>query len=328
VKNKKQHIIPNCYLKAWCDPRTPPRQSPYIWRISKDGTARKNKSPEKSFTTTDKYTIKMPNGERNLVIENTLAGIENHFVGVLGRIRRRENLTPLDRARLCLFTAAMQTRTNPMGQHWKQNFQRVHNQVVALEKKCNALPGTSLEMAEMVENAHQHLIESSWAVQAPLLFRMPMSILVADDDLGFITTDNPCVWFNPNWYKMPPFLRPPGLGQTDIEVTLPLSPNHLLFISHRPNLPYIEVNQTVVDETNRACRFNCDEEFVSWKGETRPYWFDPGKEPEDTWESSPEGQLALAEQEKYRKRQADYEEWKREQEAEKQKRQNQSGDEP
>jgi len=23
VKHKNQHVIPNCYLKSWCDPRTP-----------------------------------------------------------------------------------------------------------------------------------------------------------------------------------------------------------------------------------------------------------------------------------------------------------------
>ena len=105
MKNKNQHVIPNCYLKSWCDPRTPAEKIPYIWRISKDGTQKKNKSPEKSFTANNRYTITMPNGNRNLVIENTLGGIENQFVNVLGRIRRREDLTPRDRAHVCLFTA-------------------------------------------------------------------------------------------------------------------------------------------------------------------------------------------------------------------------------
>src|SRR5712692_1636711 len=37
AKNKKQHVIPNCYLKAWCDPAMPAGQTPYIWRISREG---------------------------------------------------------------------------------------------------------------------------------------------------------------------------------------------------------------------------------------------------------------------------------------------------
>jgi hypothetical protein len=71
VKHKRQHVIPNCYLKSWCDPRTPPGQTPYIWRVSKDGKTKTKRSPEKSFTASDRYTIKMPNGDRDLTLETT-----------------------------------------------------------------------------------------------------------------------------------------------------------------------------------------------------------------------------------------------------------------
>jgi len=297
VKNKKQHIIPNCYLKSWCDPRTPAGQRPYIWKISRDGTEKKNKSPEKSFTASDRYTIKMPNGERHLLIETTLARIENDFVHILGRIRRRENLTELERARLCIFTAAMHTRTIAMGDHWKATQQRLHDVMANLEKMHDAPPTTSLETAKMVEFAPQHLIAMGIDIESPLLFEMPMTIMVTDDELGFITSDTPCVWFNPQLYKLPPFFRSPGLAQPDIEVTLPLTPRHMLLISHRKYPPYIDVKQNAVDEGNRLLRFHCHKEFVSWKGETRPHWFEIGEEPDDSWERSPEGKRALEQQE-------------------------------
>lgn len=307
MKNKKQHVIPNCYLKSWCDPRTPAGQSPYIWRISRDGTEKKNKSPEKSFTASDRYTLKMPNGDRHLVIETTLARIENDFMQVLARIRRRDNLTALDRARLCIFTAAMHTRTIAMGDHWKATQQELHDVVRNLEKQHDAPPTTSLQTARMVEYAAQHLIAMGIDVEAPLLFEMPMTIMVTTDELGFITSDAPCVWFNPQLYKLPPFYRSPGLAQRDIEVTLPLTPRHLLLISHRNNPLYIDVEQNAVDEGNRMRRFHCDKEFVSWKGETRPYWFEMGEEPEDSWEKSPEGKEALQRQEAWEKQQAELE---------------------
>lgn len=310
MKNKKQHVIPNCYLKSWCDPRTPTGQSPYIWRVSKDGNVKKNKSPEKSFTATDKYTIKMPNGDRDLTLETTLGRLENDFTQVLTRIRRRDNLTVLDRARLCFFTAAMHTRTVAMGEHWKQMQQEMHDKVVALEKEHNAPPVTSLETANMVEYAHQQLIAMGVQVQAPMLFRMAMTVFVTGDDLGFVTSDTPCVWFNPNWYKLPPLYRSPGLAQNGIEVTLPLTPHHLLLISHQPRALYVDVNSAIVDELNRRTRFHCEEEFVSWKGETRPYWLDPGKPPDDRWENTPEGKAALAEAEKHKKWREEYEEQK------------------
>jgi hypothetical protein len=253
----------------------------------------------------------MPNGDRNLVIEDTLAGIENHFVNVVGRIRRRERLTPLDKARLCLFTAAMHTRSVAMGEHWRDFYEGVHKQVVALEKKRNAPPAKSLETADMVKHAHPYLVESGIEVLAPMLFAMPMSILVTDDELGFITSDNPCVWNVPNAHRLPPMLRHPSLSQPEIEISLPLTPQHMLFISHRVYSPYADVKQTTVNDANRLRCLDCTEEFVSWKGETRPYWLDPGKEPDDAWEKTPEGKAALAEAEKYRKWQAEYDESRR-----------------
>ena len=90
-------------------------------------------------------------------------------------------------------------------------------------------------------------------------------------------------------------------------MTLPLTPRHLLLISHRNNPLYIDVEQNAVDEGNRMRRFHCDKEFVSWKGETRPYWFEMGEEPEDSWEKSPEGKEALQRQEAWEKQQAELE---------------------
>jgi hypothetical protein len=203
---------------------------------------------------------------------------------VLARIRRRENLTPRDRAHLCIFTAAMHTRTIAMGDHWKATQQELHNVVTNLEKQHHAAPTTSLRTAKMVEYAAQHLITMGIDVEAPLLFEMPMTIMMTADELGFITSDAPCVWLNPQLYKVPPFYRSPGLAQRDIEVTLPLTPHHLLLISHRKYPLYIDVEQKALDEGNRLRRFHCEKEFVSWKGETRPYWFEIGEEPEDSWE--------------------------------------------
>lgn len=282
AEKKKQHIIPQCYLKAWCDPRTPPGQNPFIWRISRDGSEKKRKSPEKSFAATDKYTIKLATGERNLIIEDTLAGIESDFVSVLSRIRRHASLSSSDRARLCIFAAAMHTRTTAMGEHWKKQQRQIHDQIVALEQAHNSPPSLSLETAQHAELAHQHIIAAGLEGEAPLLFDMQMTVLITDDDAGFITSDTPCVWFNPNLYKFPPFYRSPGLGQPDIQVTLPLTPKYLLLLSHRSSPLYVNVNQEVVDEANRTTRFHSTEEFVSWKGETRAYWFEPGKEPSDS----------------------------------------------
>jgi hypothetical protein len=104
----------------------------------------------------------------------------------------------------------------------------------------------------------------------------------------------PGVWFNPKAHTLPPLYRSPGLAQKDIEVTLPLTPHHLLLISHHRSPQYVDVERPVVDEQNRCIRFHCTEEFVSKSAETRVIWFDRGTEPPDTWEQSEEGKAALA----------------------------------
>jgi hypothetical protein len=304
----KQHLIPNCYLKAWCDPRTPADQTPYIWRIARDGNSKKNKAPEKSFTATDRYTIKLPSGEKDLIVENTLAGLENAFVSVRGKIERQETLTNEERATLCLFTAAMHSRTRRAGDHWQQTAQQIHEIVSSMEEQHNLEPTTSRQTGRLVEVAPQHLIMTMLEVQAPMYFAMEMSVFVANDELGFITSDSPCVWFNPTLHTLPPFYRHPGLGQLDIEVTLPLTPQHLLFISHRKHPFYMAVGQNVVDEANRLSRAHCDSEFVSWKSEIRPYWFETGIMPDDAWENTDAGKKAMRESAEWER---ELNEWKK-----------------
>lgn len=285
-KKKTQHIIPKCYLRAWCDPDTPSGQCPFIWRISKDGGSKTKRSPEKSFKASDKYTIRLPNGQRNLVLEDTLGKIESDFVGVLSKVRKRQKLSAGDRAHLCIFAAAMHGRTVSMGEHWRGQMQRLHEIVVDLEQAQNLRPIRSVETGRRVEFAHQVALANSLRFEAPLLFQMQLSVLATNDDCGFITSDRPCVWFNPALYKLPPLYRHPGLDQREIEVTLPLTPHHMLFISHTRCPEYVDLGKALLDDSNRLTRACCSEEFVSWKGEVLPYWFELGVEPEDTWKKS------------------------------------------
>jgi Protein of unknown function (DUF4238) len=296
AKQKKQHVIPSCYLKAWCDPVVPPGQTAFIWRVPKDGGDPYKRAPEKSFTATDLYTVKMPTGERNLVVENTLAQLESKFVRVRDRIRRREVIGDVDRANLCLFTAAMHARTIRAGQHWHKLQQKYHDRVVAMEQAHGLEPVTSLETASMLENAHQRFLMMSLDNEAPLYFSMNMSVLVTNDPVGFITSDSPCAWYNPKAHTLPPFYRSPGLAQRDIEVTLPLTPQLMLLFSHHTFGPYLDVGEIFVEHANHRVRAFADKEFVSWKGELRPEWFADMPMPDDAWEKTEAGKKAIAEQ--------------------------------
>jgi hypothetical protein len=152
----------------------------------------------------------------------------------------------------------------------------------------------SLQSASLLENAHQSFIAMSLEQEAPLYFPMNMTVLVTIDSTGFITSDSPCVWYNPQAHTFPPFYRSPGLAQPDIEVTLPLTPQMLLMFSHHTFGEYTDVNEEVVDRVNHRLRAFADREFVSWKGISRPEWFTETRMPDDAWEFTEEGRKSTA----------------------------------
>jgi len=310
MEKKSQHTIPKCYQKPWCDPATPSNQTPYIWMVSKDGRQKKRKAPEKAFVSTDAYTIKLPSGDRDLVIEDTLAQIESTFVNLLDRkVKKQYSLDSQDRANLRIFAAAMFSRVDPQSRVHVKSLQQLHEKVKRMEETHNAEMSTSLEIAAMLENARPDYVAISLQMLAELYYGMSMGIFVAPMTDHFITSDSPTVWYNPEAYKWPPFWRSPGLAQEKLEVTMPLTPRYALLLSHDEKISgYRQLPSRVVQEFNRRTRFHCDRWFVSWQGEVREEWFDPGIPPEDRWENSPEGRRTAERREKHDELRRGYEE--------------------
>jgi hypothetical protein len=61
--HKKQHTIPRSYLASWLEPVTPPGQTPAIHLISKEDQSVRRKASVKTFTETDRYTVRLKNGK-------------------------------------------------------------------------------------------------------------------------------------------------------------------------------------------------------------------------------------------------------------------------
>jgi hypothetical protein len=315
-EKKNQHVLPQSYQKSWCAPDCPKDFEPYIWIFSRDGVQKKKKAPKNVFVENEKYTIRLTNGSRDLVIEDTLMRTEDAFMAVLPKIKERRKLDAEDIARLCISVAAMHVRTNTMGKHFEKFFGDIHKLVVKSERAHNAPAVTSLETKDMAEYAHQRMIQATLETVPQMLFRMSLAILETDDDLGFITSDTPCMLFDPDAYKRPPGVRSPNLGNTKIEISLPLTPQHALILSHSRLRGYMRAAAQSVDELNRRVRFGCSEHFISWKGETRPSWFKEGALPEDAWENTAEGRRALKQMERIREAQNAWEKEYREQQQE------------
>lgn len=301
MEKKNQHVIPECYLKAWCDSATAPGHTPYVWVHNRDGSSSKKKAPRKLFTETDFYTVRLEDGSRSLVIEDSFSVIEDRFARLRNdKIKEFAKLSDEERGLLCVFTAMMVTRTKSQRANWTDFYSRLHDQVESMEKFHGAEPIASRETADLIKHGHHMFMGHSIDVIVEWLFRMNMAVFAAGEGQRFITSDRPCVWFNPDSYKFPPLLRGPGLAQDKIEITLPISPDFFAIFSWRRwdeklSIPRekidslgdcVPVPDGIVNEMNRRTRGFCDEFFVTQTSEIDPAWLDVGEEPEDSWEKT------------------------------------------
>ena len=302
--HKRQHWVPRSYLASWCDPDTPPGQEPYVWLFQKDGTNVKRRAPDNIFHETDLYTIDV-GGQRDLTLEHGLSTVESQFVRIRNEVlRRRQPLNDEDRVWLLIFVAAAVSRTRAMRDHMREQWTGMLQKMDRLQEHIDRATPKQLErmiaaappvsdnkdssisheaVKAMAETPLQIALPGMISSQLRIFRRMKLGILFHDFKPGFITSDTPCVWFDPESYKYPVLFRSPGLGMASIEVTLPISPRQMVIISHQDNLEgYIPLyRSTVVDELNRRTRFHCDEYLVVSRNETRPVWFEE-REPPDT----------------------------------------------
>lgn len=297
--HKRQHWVPRAYLEAWCDPATPEGQQPYVWRFEKDGNSRSRKSPKNIFHATDLYTIQLPDGKRELAIEHGLAGLESEFVYIRDEVlARRNRISDKHRILLCAFVAAMKARSRSQLEHLHSEFRRIFGHITEFKEMMEARPpheralaarqvsppgGNSRtwdyeDMRTVTEGPVAPWVAGITAAQLPYLTQMNFAVLTTTSELGFITSDSPCVWFDPESYKRHPLNRGTGLGYPSIEITLPASPRQMLFLSWSDLAGYIDdVPDRVLDDLNRRTRFHAHQHFVVAYDTTKPIWFDEGQ---------------------------------------------------
>lgn len=305
-KHKKQHYIPKCYLKAWCDTECPPKHTPYIWIYEKESKKGKKKSPDNIFHETDLYTIQGEDGERILDIEHGLSGLENQFVTIRNKkINRHSSLDKNELVILTTFIAASHARTKSQLLHtsdqWRLPLERMNDMAESMktattEEKRSMASYSSVsssndnkslsheQVKQMVEDPVGTTMIPMISAVAPLIANLDMAILCTDTSPGFITSDSPCVWFDPLSYTRPPMYRAPALMYETIEITMPVSPTECILLNRQGITGYMNVDIDVVNDLNRRLRFHASEHYIVNKEHVNDMWFDEGEEPNDSWE--------------------------------------------
>jgi hypothetical protein len=211
--------------------------------------------------------------------------------------------------KLLAFLAAMHSRTPSRRDHfmgfWSEVLQMgeeiEHQMKVATPEERRRVasyaapddsnrPTMSLDDVRKIRaNPMQHTLEPLMAAEFPLLTRMRCFVLCTASEIGFITSDAPVVWFDPEWHRKPPLYRSACFSDPELEITLPLSPMQMLVLKHgeantQRLVEYVEVPDKVVSELNRRTRSLCANEFIVRIQRTELRWFEQGTMPADAWE--------------------------------------------
>lgn len=253
-ETKRQHLLPEFYLKQWADQATlAPSKTPAVWVISKDGQRRFARNPGQShFWLEFFYDVISVKGERCQAIEQALGQIESAVTPVIrDKIPNKEPLYPDEVAAIDLFVASTFMRTGRK----KKSLMEFVTARSRIEKDWAAaynkpIPDTSLNE----HNAHPFAVSTAIEAVTEEVAKMGHAVFIAPEGKSFVTSDDPCVWVADG---------PVGLRNITIQVSLPLSPTHLLLISHSPVSGYLQATNEDMDEMNYRSISRCDEHFIA-----------------------------------------------------------------
>ena len=127
---------------------------------------------------------------------------------------------------------------------------------------------TISDVKKLADQPIQSMLPTIIEEDLPVLARMNLVTFTTEDDIGFLTSDHPCVWFDLRGGR-----RPPTLKSRTIEVLMPVSPNSLALLCWEDFPNYKNMSLREVDNANRFQQMACDEYFVVRRNATKPVWF-------------------------------------------------------
>ncbi|MDD5016081.1 MAG: DUF4238 domain-containing protein [Atribacterota bacterium] len=268
-----QHYVPKCYLREFIDPKTPSEQEPYVWIFKRNDRYGKRKSPSNILKETDLYTLRLDTGEKDYFIEETLAMLEGRYSEIFRKkIKKCLPLNEEEHLTVCIFIAAMLQRTLRSKRNLEEFMDQLIEMTSSMEKQHGVDPKKSNELRAIKIDAHKLGVIDGLAKIGTILFEMNMAFLcVPSGKKKFIASDDPCNLFNPDlqgqaWYG-------PGLGQKNIQLTMPLSPGITICFSWSSVRGYMKITNSMVEDLNRMTRALCPDYFIANSPKTRLIWF-------------------------------------------------------
>lgn len=235
MAKKRQHYIPRFYLNHFIDTDTPVLQTPYVWIFDKKSERIKNKAPLNFAYRHGYNNIIDENGKISSKVEEQFQVIEDKAARIIRKLLNLKYVSKIEREDLAVFIYTMRARI--------PYFKLIFKEVVENEEYNKQLNDDHIDVNQIESNlAMDSVIRTSF--MGKLLLRMFWSVLIAPDNISFITSDNPVIVLDPN----APMLQSIGFATSkDSEIIFPLSPKVCLYgswIKRKKILEYINKDYT------------------------------------------------------------------------------------
>ncbi|MBI1882844.1 MAG: DUF4238 domain-containing protein [Chlamydiae bacterium] len=269
---KKHHYIPVAYLKRFVSP------SECLWVYNKNNSEVFEEKPEAIAYENDYFTFINENGQKDSeTLENLITDMENETLPVIKKILNKQSLTDSEMITFSFFVALMQIRAPNFRDNVGEAFSGINKKILqmlaadekafersvkAIEEKTGKTIGMPFEEYrktvlhfdknfEMRMNPQVGITTSLSLLKkfARIFKQMHWGFFEASDENKFITGDNPFNYIDPS-YKRVSFYGY-GLGNKNIEVTLPLSKDICAFGSWKLDASYYKADNQLVKEFNR-----------------------------------------------------------------------------
>lgn len=304
MEHKKHHYIPQSYLSAWTDPSTPAGQEPYVWLVDKESLESRRRAPKNIMFENNLYTIEDEEGGRDLSLEKLLSRIESEFVWV--RDHAIVTHTPLNQAHryiLLAFVSAMHSRTPASSERLGPFWNELLSKMKVMSAWATTATSEQLASAAMAtppisgEHSHSMTIEQMQAVvdspipstlvpsikaEMDVMKILDLAILETATSPGFITSDNPVAWFDPEGYKRKKPFQGPALIYPSIEISMAISPRFSLLLNRQGINGYINLSShgplaeaQVVNDANWRVQVAAKDSLVISRSTIFWRWFDP-----------------------------------------------------
>lgn len=284
-KPKKQHTVPNCYLKRFINSEDD------LWVYDREKNEYRKESP--GYTTAENhfYCFDDEDGNKSYLVEELLAKeVELKLPSVIEKIDNSEPITMEERGRLATFASFQYFRTRAFKNDYigfkKQLIEHMIRMALKdektakiamkkaiidfeknLGKKLNISPDELLAFAnnskidvEIPKEAYLHMMIDFSEKMRQYFMQMDWLILKAPLESSFVTSDDPFL-ISPG-KEHPPFLGV-SLLTKDAEKIIPLSPKSCLIMLNKGNrAASLKIDKKAVRDINCRIASNCNRYLI------------------------------------------------------------------